>query len=166
MTTKTAPKPAAPAAKASAKVAKPAAKPADQPAPKPTAPRVNPAYAAESVRKTVTRAMADLGAKGFTRPAISQHTGMTLGAVWRAQNDKVHTEEVRVIEAFVEQVLAGEVEPPRRAPVKVSAAQLQERVANATEVLRTQDQAKTVTALRKLVNDALAALDATEATGT
>lgn len=164
MSTKTAPKPAAPQAAANSPKGKDAK--ATTPAPKPAAkaPRENPAYAAESVRKTITEAMDNLGAKGFTRPAIAEHTGMTLGAVWRAQNDKVHTHEVPVIENFIKQVLDGKVEPPKRAAVKVSATQLQERIERATQVLAAQDQHKTVGALRKLVTEALAALDATDAT--
>jgi len=156
MTTTTAPKPTAPkAAKAKAQNPTPAATPAQ-----PDAPKVNQAYAPADVRVKITKALADLGELGFTRPQISSHTGLTLGAVWRAQNDKVHTSEVATYEAFVAKVVNKEIAPPERKASKVSAAALAERVANATTVLEAQAEAKNVTALRALVASALEALSA------
>ena len=158
MTTTTAPKPAAP------KAAKDKATPA--PAPKQEAPKVeapkatpaNSAYADEATRRKVTQAMADLNERGFTRPQLAEATGMTLGAVWRAQNDKVHTTELATIEQLIKKVLDGELQPTTKAR-KPKAEDLVAQIERANAVLNTHGEAKTVTQLRKLVADALTALN-------
>lgn len=155
MTTTTATKPATAAKKASAKgkeTPAPAATPEVKAAP------TNSAYADEATREKVTQAMADLGERGFTRPQLAAATGMTLGAVWRAQNNKVHTAEVATIEALIKRVLDGELQPTTRAR-KPKAEDLVARIDGANAVLQTVGEAKTVTQLRKLVADALTALN-------
>lgn len=153
------------AVKDKATTAKPEAKKAATPAPAPAvAPvedkpaRTNPAQAPDDIRVKITQAMADLRAAGFTRPSISAVTKLSDSQVWRAQNGLVHTVEVPVIEEFIKQVLAGDVKPPERKTGKVSASVLQEKVAKATELLGKQADAKSVTALRALVKEALDAL--------
>jgi transcriptional regulator with XRE-family HTH domain len=136
-------------------------KPAPAPEVKPEAPKAAPtnsAYADEATRAKVTQAMADLNERGFTRPQLAEAMGMTLGAVWRAQNDKVHTAEVATIEALIKKVLDGELQPTTRAR-KPKAEDLAAQIDRATEVLKAHDAAKTVTQLRKLVAEALAALN-------
>lgn len=151
MTTTTATKPAT---KAKATKATPA------PEVKPEAPKAAPtnsAYADEETRTKVTKAMADLNERGFTRPQLAAATNMTLGAVWRAQNDRVHTAEVPVIEELIKKVLAGELEPVTRAR-KPKAEDLAAQIERANAVLQSAGEAKTVTQLRKLVAEALTAL--------
>lgn len=150
----------APAPKARAKAPK---KETPAPAPQeataaPTKP-ANSAYADEATRAKVTQAMADLNERGFTRPQLSAATGMTLGAVWRAQHDRVHTAELPVIEELIKKVLDGELVPTTR-PRKARAEDLVVKIEHANEVLNRAGEAKTVTALRKLVADALEALNA------
>lgn len=149
---KTAPKPQAPK-KDAAKPAAPATKPVEAPAtPAAKVDRTgNAAYAAESVRKQITDAMADLRAKGFTRPSISAVTGFSDSQVWRAQNDKVHTDEVPVIMAFIEKVVKGEVKPPT-AGRKPKVEDLQARIDRALETLGSE--AKTAAQFKKIVEAA------------
>lgn len=157
---KTAPKPQAPKGKAPAK---PAAKPVNVPADVPETDAAvdakldkanrtgNAAYAAESVRKQITDAMADLRAKGFTRPSISAVTNLSDSQVWRAQNDKVHTAEVPVIMAFIEKVVKGEVKPPTSGR-KPKVEDLQARIDRALETLGSE--AKTAAQFKKIVEAA------------
>lgn len=151
--TATAPKPAAPKAKAAAKPAAPAPQPVEAPAaPAPQANRTgNAAQAAETVRAQITSAMADLRAKGFTRPSISAATGLNDSQVWRAQNNKVHTVEVPVIMAFIEKVVNGEVKPPT-AGRKPKVEDLQARIDRALATLGSE--AKTAAQFKKIVADA------------
>lgn len=147
----------APAPKPQAPKGKAAAAPAPQPveAPAAPAPKVdrtgNAAYAAETVRKQITDAMADLRAKGFTRPSISAVTGFSDSQVWRAQNDKVHTDEVPVIMAFIEKVVKGEVKPPT-AGRKPKVEDLQARIDRALATLGSE--AKTAAQFKKIVEAA------------
>lgn len=154
-TTTTATKPAQ-AKKAPAK-GKPAPASKQETPAAPAAP-TNSAYADEATREKVTKAMADLGERGFTRPQLAAATGMTLGAVWRAQNSKIHTAEVPTIEQLIKDVLEGKVEPTSR-PRKAKAEDLAAQIERANEVLQKVAEAKTVTQLRKLVADAQAALN-------
>jgi hypothetical protein len=138
------------------------AKEAPAPEVKPEAPKAAPtnsAYADEETRAKVTKAMADLSERGFTRPQLAAATDMTLGAVWRAQNDRVHTAEVPVIEELIKKVLAGELQPVTRAR-KPKAEDLVLKIEHTNKVLQKAGEAKTVTALRRLVADALEALNA------
>lgn len=154
MTTTTVTKPATPKAPKSQ-----ATKPAPTPEAKSAAaPRTNSAYADETTRAKVTEAMANLGEKGFTRPEISAHTGLTKGAVWRLQNSKAHADEVPTIEAFIARVLTGEVKPEVRAKAP-NAQELRDRLERVTELLAAHDAQKTVTALRKLIGETLEVLN-------
>lgn len=150
-------KPAAP--KAAAKPANPTLAPAvEAPAATPVrTARPNSAYADQATRDQVTADMAKLTELGFTRPSISAVTKLTDSQVWRAQNGKVHTDEVPVLDAFIEQVTAGVVKPPARSR-KVTVADLEAKIAQAIAVLA--NEAKTPAQFKKLVNEASELLSA------
>lgn len=157
--------------KAAAKGARPATKPSTKPspkaldnvpetdaAPKATASRGgNSAYAAETVRNDVAKAMHQLRDQGFTRPSISAVTGYTDSQVWRAFNGKVHASEVATFMDFIQKVVNGEVEPPARAR-KPKAEDLQAKIDAALAALA--DEAKTAAQYRAVVAKATELLSA------
>jgi len=148
----TAPKPQAPKGKAATTTKKLDNVPETDAVPAAKAARTgNAAQAAETVRKQITEAMADLREKGFTRPSISAVTGLNDSQVWRAQNGKIHTVEVPVIMAFIEKVVNGEVKPPT-AGRKPKVEDLQARIDRALATLGSE--AKTAAQFKKIVEAA------------
>lgn len=120
----------------------------------------NSQWAPESVRNKIKTAMAQLTARGFTRPSLIKATGMTDSQLWRAQNGKTHQREVPAIMNLIERVVNGDLQPPasrRKATVEDLEAQLadqQERAARALDELQATYAARIERVLEALAFDA------------
>lgn len=169
--TATAPKPAAPKANSVPKPAAPAktpkqldnvpetdAKVEPQTAPAPRG--GNSAYADEETRANVTKLMAHLRAKGFTRPSISAVTGFSDSQVWRAQNDKVHATEVETLLNFAKDVEAGKIQPPANGVRKPKVGELEAKINAVIAKIAELPEKANVTALRKALAEVKATLEA------
>jgi murein L,D-transpeptidase YcbB/YkuD len=163
--TATAPKPAAPA-KPKATEIKPAEAPASeakvevQPNSAPAPRGGNSAYADEETREQVTQLMAHLRAKGFTRPSISAVTGYSDSQVWRAQNGKVHADEVEALLNFAKAAEAGEIKPPTNGVRKPKPEALQAKIDTVIGKLAELDPKATAATLRKALAEVKELLEA------
>lgn len=120
----------------------------------------NSQWAPESVRNKIKVAMAQLTARGFTRPSMTKATGLSDSQLWRAQNGKVHQREVPAILDLIKRVVDGELEPPasrRKATVEDLQAQLDQQrddAARALDEVTTAFTSKIGRVLETLASDA------------
>jgi hypothetical protein len=101
---------------------------------------------------------------------LCELTGMNGSAVWRAQNGRIHPDEVATVTGVLDRIESGEVTPPERATHararRATRADLQARAARADALLAEADNVKTVREVRALVGQARAALAGTDQTAT
>jgi hypothetical protein len=121
-----------------------------------------PRYADPDVALQVAGRLTNAKIKGFTRPMLCELTGMNGSAVWRAQNGRIHPDEVAAVTGVLDRIESGEVAPPERATHarvrRATRADLQARAARADALLAETDNVKTVREVRALVGRARAAL--------
>ncbi len=152
------------AAKSTARKAQPKTAAKAQPAKKTTEPK-------QPVRRYADRSYADKIAlrlegakqKGLTRPALMDLTGTNGSAVWRAQNGKIHPDEVTTFESVLDKIESGEIPAPERkervpagtsAP-RITRAVLAERLRQVTVLLGEIRSVKKLTEARALAEQAL-----------
>jgi hypothetical protein len=140
----------------------PAPEATPEPAPEPTVKGGNSNWAPEADREALRTKLKQLRADGWTRPAISKHTGFSDSQVWRGQNAYAHGTELATWVEFLTRVKAGELKPPqgnRKLRVEDVQAQLAEARAAHEALIQVAlaklgDEAKTVAQYRKLVDEA------------
>lgn len=118
-------------------------------------------YADAAVAESIAARLSGVRVLGFTRPALAELTGLTPGAVWRAENRRVHPTEVDVVTAALDKIDRGEAQPSKRrgAVARGRAAELEARLdAVCRDLTAAVKDEKTVAALRKRVSAALAVL--------
>lgn len=145
----------------------PASAPAAVPAPRGNG---NSAYADEVTRAQVEQMMLKLKEAGYVRPELIELTGFNDSTVWRAQNRKVHTDELDTWMALFARFASGELvstNPPKASLRKPKVEDLLARLAQTEAAFTARieaavallaGEAKTPAQYKKLVTEATAVL--------
>lgn len=114
----------------------------------PAAPAAPARYADEDTAKAIADRLAAIKTAGWTRPMLMAVMDMNGSAVWRAQNKKIHPDEVATVTKALNRIESGELTPPAK-PVNRRSRKSRDELAHDIEQLAlVLDQIRTAKSIK------------------
>lgn len=150
------PKPQPPKGKTAAKTEKADVQAAKVETPDAPVPQGDSRYADAKVAASLAERVKAARVAGFSRTTLQAETELTPAQLWRIENGRAHRHEVAQLEAVLNKIDAGELQPPQK-PGKVS--ETQTRLNAVKRVLEEAHAGLTKAAILEKVAEAIAALE-------